>query len=48
VAARPHAQVFNGTAQDVEFTIEGDQLAAWIADVKKIINVDFFENGKAR
>jgi len=41
-------QVFNGTAQDVEFTIEMDQTADWINDVKKIIKKDLFESGKSR
>jgi hypothetical protein len=41
-------QVFNGTTQDVEFTIEADQLEAWINDVKRIFKMDLWENGKAR
>jgi hypothetical protein len=40
--------VFNGTAQDVELTIEWEQLPGWIADVKRIIQKDLFEDGKAR
>eukprot|EP00775_Hariotina_reticulata_P007191 gene7191-7405_t len=39
-------EVFFGTAQDVEFTAEFDQLANWINDVKKIIKTELFENGK--
>jgi hypothetical protein len=35
-------------AQDVEFTAEFDQLANWIADVKKIFQVELFENGKTK
>jgi hypothetical protein len=48
-ASLAHAgtQVTNGTAQDVEFTIEWEQLSAWIADVKRIIQKDLFEDGKA-
>lgn len=41
-------QVFNGTTQDVEFTIEFDQLESWIKDVQKIFQMDLWENGKAR
>lgn len=41
-------EVFNGTAQDVEFTIEFEQLAQWIKDVRRIIDLDLFEGGKAR
>lgn len=33
------------TAQDVEFTIELDQLSEWIRDVKKIFLRDLFEDG---
>lgn len=29
-----------------EFTIEFDQLAEWIKDVKRIFDVELFENGK--
>eukprot|EP00775_Hariotina_reticulata_P005676 gene5676-5914_t len=36
---------FFGTAQDVEFTAEFDQLGDWINDVKRIIKFDLFENG---
>jgi hypothetical protein len=42
------AQVFNGTTQDVEFTIELDQLESWIKDVQRIFKMDLWENGKAR
>lgn len=38
-------QVTDGTTQDVEFTIEFDQLADWINDVKKIFFLDLFEGG---
>jgi hypothetical protein len=41
-------QAFNGTTQDVEFTIEMDQVATWIKDVRRIIKMDLWENGKAR
>lgn len=41
-------KVFNGTTQDVEFTIEFDQLESWIKDVQKIFQMDLWENGKAR
>lgn len=41
-------QVFNGTSQDTEFTIEYDLLGKWVEDVKKIIKMDLWENGKAR
>lgn len=37
---------FFGTTQDVEFTAEFDQLGDWINDIKKIVNIDLFENGK--
>jgi hypothetical protein len=40
--------VFNGTTQDVEFTIELDQLESWIKDVQRIFKMDLWENGKAR
>jgi len=38
-------QVLDGTVQDVEFTIEFDQLSDWINDVKSIIWKDLFEGG---
>lgn len=41
-------QVFNGTTQDVEFTIEMSQVQDWIDDVHKIIRMDLHENGKAK
>ncbi|KAF8060339.1 GULLO1 [Scenedesmus sp. PABB004] len=40
-------EVFFGTAQDVEFTAEFDQLGDWIADVKKIFTTELKEDGKA-
>eukprot|EP00882_Tetradesmus_deserticola_P001995 GHRQ01002140.1.p1 GENE.GHRQ01002140.1~~GHRQ01002140.1.p1 ORF type:complete len:593 (+),score=177.48 GHRQ01002140.1:42-1820(+) len=40
-------RVFNGTAQDAEFTIEFAQLRDWIADVKRAFDVELKENGKA-
>lgn len=41
-------EVLFGTAQDVELTAEFDQLEAWIADVKKIIDVELHEKGKTK
>ncbi|WIA38074.1 hypothetical protein OEZ86_001443 [Tetradesmus obliquus] len=41
-------RVFNGTAQDAEFTIEFEQLAGWIADVKRAFDVELREGGKAK
>ena len=41
-------EVFYGTAQDVEFTAEFDQLESWINDVKKVFKEDLFENGKTK
>lgn len=41
-------EVFFGTAQDVEFTAEFDQLAEWIDDVKKVFKEDLFENGRTK
>ncbi len=35
----------DSTAQDVEFTIEFDQLPEWIKDVKRIFLRDLFEDG---
>jgi hypothetical protein len=40
-----YTQVTDTTAQDVEFTIELDQLSEWIRDVKKIFLRDLFEDG---
>jgi hypothetical protein len=39
-------KTFFGTTQDVEFTAEFDQLGDWINDIKKIMKMDLFENGK--
>eukprot|EP00878_Enallax_costatus_P000622 GHUV01000724.1.p1 GENE.GHUV01000724.1~~GHUV01000724.1.p1 ORF type:complete len:626 (+),score=75.62 GHUV01000724.1:267-2144(+) len=41
-------EVFFGTAQDVEMTAEFNQLEAWIADVKKIMEVELRESGKSK
>jgi len=38
-------QVIDGTTQDVEFTIEFDQLSDWINDAKSIFYQDLFEGG---
>ncbi|WIA09638.1 hypothetical protein OEZ85_009026 [Tetradesmus obliquus] len=40
-------RVFNGTAQDAEFTIEFAQLADWIADVKAAFDNELKEGGNA-
>jgi hypothetical protein len=34
--------------QEMEFTVEFSRLAEWIGDVKRIINMDLLENGKAK
>ena len=34
--------------QDAEFTIEFEQLAGWIADVKRAFDVELREGGKAK
>jgi hypothetical protein len=35
-------------AVPAEFTIEFDQLAEWISDVKKIFNEELYEGGKKK
>jgi hypothetical protein len=42
-----HFSLFFPSHQDAEFTVEFEQLAGWIADVKSAFNDELKEGGRA-